>query len=329
MNFQNPINLKFFLPILFLATGTCAFSQDDYTNIIPNGNFEEGNKQFISDLSYDEFDVSPGKYSVVEDANSVNYVFRPIAESSASGGNYLVADVSFEPDVNFWCTSVPVTPVSTYKISLSAADLSLDRNNPPVITLLIDGKAVGNEYKVNNTGWQHYSWEWNSGKNPDTVAVCLRNMTRVPHGNDLAIDDISMVMVKTDYIAPKQVIKRTCPYEGDTIRKLVHFGFNEAVLTDYSKSKLNKIFHIAQTCPDNRIKIIGHTDPFGDEEYNLSLSRNRSLSIKKYLIENGISEGRFVEEYLGESQILEEKLSIPANVINRRVEFVVLPEAME
>jgi outer membrane protein OmpA-like peptidoglycan-associated protein len=71
------------------------------------------------------------------------------------------------------------------------------------------------------------------------------------------------------------------------------------------------------------IKIIGHTDEFGTDTYNNTLSERRAKSIFDFLESNGISGNRMSMEAMGESQILFQSRSIKDNVKNRRVRFVV------
>jgi outer membrane protein OmpA-like peptidoglycan-associated protein len=49
------------------------------------------------------------------------------------------------------------------------------------------------------------------------------------------------------------------------------------------------------------VRLDGHTDWFGTDEYNMVLSENRALSAYKYLIDKGISQDRIVNRWFGES----------------------------
>jgi|GEM_PF-2793019 len=84
--------------------------------------------------------------------------------------------------------------------------------------------------------------------------------------------------------------------------------------------------------PEQKIKIIGYTDYWGDYKYNFVLSKQRAEALKTYLINHGVAASRFVEvEGLGESkQITDESLlkghrychTIPE--LNRRAKIILL-----
>lgn len=57
----------------------------------------------------------------------------------------------------------------------------------------------------------------------------------------------------------------------------------------------------------------------GDATYNLKLSKFRAESVKKYLIQNGISEEKIIVRFFGE------KYSSPATIkLDRKVEIEIL-----
>ena len=73
--------------------------------------------------------------------------------------------------------------------------------------------------------------------------------------------------------------------------------------------------------PNLKLKILGHTDNHGSEEYNLKLSMMRSESVKVYLVKKGIKANRFTLEFFGESKPIESNESVKGQERNRRVEM--------
>jgi len=75
-----------------------------------------------------------------------------------------------------------------------------------------------------------------------------------------------------------------------------------------------------------KVKIIGHTDSIGSNEYNQILSEKRAQSVCLFLISQGINKDRLFLEGKGEKESLT-KCSFDKNLrINRRVEFEVIKE---
>ena len=72
------------------------------------------------------------------------------------------------------------------------------------------------------------------------------------------------------------------------------------------------------------IEINGYTDNVGDDDANLMLSKKRSESVKRFLTQNGIDEGRIKTLYFGESQPIEDNATAAGRQKNRRVEFKII-----
>lgn len=76
------------------------------------------------------------------------------------------------------------------------------------------------------------------------------------------------------------------------------------------------------------VKIVGHTDSDGDDASNQKLSQARAEAVKTILVkEYGIEENVLVTEGRGEAQPLADNKTAEGKAQNRRVEFIVKPEA--
>lgn len=101
------------------------------------------------------------------------------------------------------------------------------------------------------------------------------------------------------------------------------------VLFDHDKDSLKPEFmpyldqmvKIVKSHTDLRIKIIGHTDSNGTDEYNIDLSQRRANRIKKYLIDQGLKADRVVIEYRGERDPFTSNKTARGKSLNRRVDF--------
>ena len=70
-----------------------------------------------------------------------------------------------------------------------------------------------------------------------------------------------------------------------------------------------------------KIKVSGHTDNVGGEEFNMTLSKNRAESVKRYLVSQGISSKRIEIEYFGLTRPLASNDLEEGRLKNRRVEL--------
>lgn len=70
--------------------------------------------------------------------------------------------------------------------------------------------------------------------------------------------------------------------------KYVYFDFDKSELTEKTKESLNLLAHKLKNAKDIKsATIIGHTDHFGTDKYNKTLSKERAKAVKKYLASQG------------------------------------------
>ncbi|MFN0315634.1 MAG: OmpA family protein [Burkholderiales bacterium] len=68
------------------------------------------------------------------------------------------------------------------------------------------------------------------------------------------------------------------------------FDFDNYLLRDEVKAKLDKLAHQLEGAEYDRLDILGYTDRIGDTEYNKQLSRKRALAVARYLRDRGVPE---------------------------------------
>lgn len=104
----------------------------------------------------------------------------------------------------------------------------------------------------------------------------------------------------------------------------IQFERNSSEILPISLPTLKEVITYLKDNPDKNIKITGHTDLTGDLELNKILSENRSISVKKYFIENKIDSKRISTEGKGSKYPLVNSESDIASKKNRRTEFEIL-----
>lgn len=105
----------------------------------------------------------------------------------------------------------------------------------------------------------------------------------------------------------------------------VFFDFDKSELKNESVTELNKALSVLKKYPDIRIEIGGHTDAYGSNEYNISLSQRRVESVKRYLINNGLAAARIVKvKGYGEEVPIDTNETSIGRAKNRRVEFKIV-----
>lgn len=110
------------------------------------------------------------------------------------------------------------------------------------------------------------------------------------------------------------------------ILKNIFFDFDKTTLRPTSKAELNRLLKILRDNPTMRIRIGGHTDNYGTDEYNIRLSGGRAASVVNYLIEAGINKDRLESKGYGESKPIDTNETAAGRQNNRRTEFEILSQ---
>jgi len=71
----------------------------------------------------------------------------------------------------------------------------------------------------------------------------------------------------------------------------------------------------------DRIRVVGHTDSQGTEQYNQALSERRANAVKDYLVSKGIPASEIETQGMGESQPVADNSTKAGRAKNRRVEI--------
>jgi len=121
---------------------------------------------------------------------------------------------------------------------------------------------------------------------------------------------------------PEEIKKFTGVIEG------IYFDTGKASIKDESKPTLDAAVKVLTDYEDLRVEISGHTDDRGKDDKNLKLSADRAASVKQYMVEAGVAEGRIETRGAGEAEPIEDNKTRAGRAKNRRIEFkVLLPEA--
>ena len=120
--------------------------------------------------------------------------------------------------------------------------------------------------------------------------------------------------------SPKEYYELALERQGSVVLRDVYFAFDSADLTSDSEDGINAVYNFLCSNPDKKILIEGHTDDIGNEEYNLKLSEKRAASVKKALIDRGISPERIKTKGCGSTQPLStNNFDDELKTLNRRV----------
>ena len=102
----------------------------------------------------------------------------------------------------------------------------------------------------------------------------------------------------------------------------VFFNYDEAEVLPASQGVLAQNANWLRQWPSTRVRIEGHCDERGTNEYNLALGDSRSSTVREYLISLGIDAGRIATVSRGEEAPFCSESAEACSSQNRRAQLV-------
>jgi outer membrane protein OmpA-like peptidoglycan-associated protein len=114
------------------------------------------------------------------------------------------------------------------------------------------------------------------------------------------------------------------PVPIDKLTIHVNFDVNKAQVRKEDVPDLQKALAFVKKYPEHKIEVDGHTDSTGSEKYNQALSEKRAEAVKKYLLDNGASDGDKIKTVgFGETKPIADNKTAKGRFENRRVEILI------
>ena len=104
----------------------------------------------------------------------------------------------------------------------------------------------------------------------------------------------------------------------------IYFATGKTRILDSSEPALNELYQFLNLRPNQRIRIVGHTDNIGSERSNQILSEGRCKEVRRAMESRGVQSSRIEIEGRGESDPILPNTSEENRQMNRRVEIVLL-----
>lgn len=111
-------------------------------------------------------------------------------------------------------------------------------------------------------------------------------------------------------------------FKGD-----VTFDTNSAELRPGLYNEINRVAGVLNQYPDTLIRVEGHTDSKGSDEYNMDLSKRRANNVKTLLVMRGVAENRIEVVGYGKTMPVATNDTESGRQKNRRVEIRIAPKA--
>lgn len=166
-------------------------SLSDGKNMVLNGDFEQGVKDFTTEYIYDAvYLYDCGIYSISNNAKNVHYGYFPCADNTSGTGNMFIGNGAAVYNQKVWCQTLAVEPKSEYQISASLGSAYL--YSPAELQFTVNNKTLGASFTADESecNWKKFVEEWES-KSETSAELCLVTINTSSMGNDFILDDIS------------------------------------------------------------------------------------------------------------------------------------------
>jgi outer membrane protein OmpA-like peptidoglycan-associated protein len=111
-------------------------------------------------------------------------------------------------------------------------------------------------------------------------------------------------------------------FKGD-----VTFDKNSTEVRPGLYSEINRVAGILNQYPNTLIRVEGHTDSKGSDEFNMNLSKRRADTVKTLLVQRGVADSRIEVVGFGETMPVATNDTEAGRQKNRRVEIKIAPQA--
>lgn len=184
------------------------------SNLIVNGDFEQGNTGFTTDYvvgtggSWGPIS-SEGQYLITTSPNLAHSNFSSCADHTPNPGTQMmVVNGANSPNTNVWCQTVAVSPNTDYQFSTWASTaLNGSATEVAQLQFSINSIQLGSQFSLLPTGctWSPFFQTWNSGIQT-SAQICIVNQNNIGN-NDFILDDISFAPIcyETDTIVVSSI----------------------------------------------------------------------------------------------------------------------------
>ncbi len=132
---------------------------------------------------------------------------------------------------------------------------------------------------------------------------------------------MSIYPVIVNEVHVKKTTESTLTLKEKINNSIFYFGLDQTDLTAAHKNKLDSIAVWLKRLNYKILKITGHSDNTGDEQFNIHISRQRAERVFDYLIEKGIATDKLSITGLGSKMPIASNALSAGREKNRRVEL--------
>ena len=129
--------------------------------------------------------------------------------------------------------------------------------------------------------------------------------------------------------AAAEAARRAIEAARAVLLQTIYFDYDSDELRSDARAVLDDKLRVLNANPGLRVRIEGHTDERGTDQYNLALGRRRADQAKRYLLDRGIDASRIETMSFGRERPVASGSNEDSWAQNRRGEFQIVAGGAE
>ena len=199
-------------------------------NMLENGDFELGNIEFSTNLTYDNTNSClTNSYAFFDSSTSI-CGDPAIADHSSGSGDYMYVNVDNSSDGTvIWSRDTLLLENQQYAFSFWVYSLSLVNDTEPTLEISINGNLLGattslNDSPLDSAGWQEFCFDYTSLiEEIQTISITITYPSTATESTPFLLDDIGLNPLYPDAIPCELIVQYlpgTTQAEIDSVRNL-------------------------------------------------------------------------------------------------------------
>jgi peptidoglycan-associated lipoprotein len=139
--------------------------------------------------------------------------------------------------------------------------------------------------------------------NQDSINAARARQDSIARAEAARRDSIARAQAREDSLRmERERANRALSDARNALTATIYFDFDRSELRDDARSTLDAKLPLLSANTSVRMRVAGHTDERGSDEYNMALGQRRAAAAKRYLTQHGVDAGRLETVSFGEEQ---------------------------
>jgi OOP family OmpA-OmpF porin len=250
---------------------------------------------------YETYDLTAGMVKLTASREGYKAVSQ---EAEVKAGEVTLLDFALEPEA---------------KLGIVSGKVYNEKDQPMLAKIDINGPGSFQVDTAADTG------EFSSSVPEGSYVVKASAEGYLAKARRFEIEKDKMVMAEFKLTPAPQKTLVIIEKDKIIVKEKIHFATGRAEIRPDSFIILDAVVDILANHPEiKKLRVEGHTDSVGSDDYNMTLSQKRAQAVTDYLIKQGVPAGMLIARGYGETMPIAPNNTRRGKEQNRRVAFTIL-----